>query len=1320
MATLALMAVGAAVGSAALPAGAGFLGTVLTGAQIGSALGGVLGGLLDQRLLGSGSAAVSGPRLQDLRLTASTEGAPIPRLFGSLRLGGQVLWAARFLERSTTRKVSGGKGAPSAKTTEYSYSLSFAVGLCEGPISSVGRFWADGQPMSMEGVTWRLHRGDEDQLPDPLILAIEGADSAPAYRGLAYVVFEDLPLAEFGNRIPQISVEVSRASADESSPAQLLRGVTLIPGAGEWTLNADPVVLDGPESPVASPAEFAAAEGRSTIPNLNASLENADLIVALDQLQDQAPNLESVALVASWFGSDLRCGSCEIRPGVEHSARAESRKPWAAGGVGRRSGARLLAQDSNGRAVYGGTPADAGVASAIRELRRRGLRVVFYPFIMMELVSGNARPDPWTGASSQPAFPWRGRITLSTAPGRPGSPDQTPAAAAEVASFFGSASPGDFGAWNGSTIPYSGPAEWSLRRQILHYAHLCKAAGGVDAFLIGSELRSLTQIRSAASTYPAVTALKALAADVRSILGPATKLSYAADWSEYFGHQPADGSGDAHFHLDPLWADSNIDFVGIDNYFPLSDWREGATHLDSSYGSIQNPEYLRANVEGGEGYDWHYASEADRSAQLRTPITDGAYGEPWIFRPKDVRNWWSRAHHDRPGGVRSATPTSWLPQSKPIWFTECGCPAVDKGTNQPNVFYDPKSSESLLPHFSTGSRDDSLQRAYLSALLSYWSDPANNPPGFLDASNIHVWTWDARPYPHFPLRSDLWSDSSNWALGHWLTGRLGSAPLAAVVREICAAAGEPDPDLARLEGSVAGYALDRPMSAREALTPLGLVHGFDALESAGRLSFVPRGAPPVARLTEADLIAPEDSESEIWSLIRAQESDLPASVRLVHIRPESEDRRGAAEASAPGAMGRRVESLEAPLALDASTAKLVAERWLAEAWAGRERARFALAPSRLGLQPGDVVAFAPEGASEALYRIDRLEDALSLQVEATRVEPPVHRAAVLAAPAPMSPSQSPPGPLIGELADLPMGPGGATAPLWAAAFSTPWRGPALLWREAGAGEWSLAARLESPAVMGRLLEPLRPSSPHLWTRGPGLLVGLSGGDQAPPLLGRPASSVFNGANAAAIKTPSGRWEILQFAAARLESAGVWRLGPLLRGRSGTEFLCAETIPAGSRFLLLDEAVTPIPEAPAGLTRRWRLAPSSLSWADSRALLLEATPESAFLRPWTPARLRARLQPSGDLAVSWLRRSRGYADGWSEPGEPPLNEEREEYRLEIRSGGALRRAASLTTPSFLYTASARAADGADFPLEIAVAQVSATFGPGPFTELRVSD
>ena len=108
------------------------------------------------------------------------------------------------------------------------------------------------------------------------------------------------------------------------------------------------------------------------------------------------------------------------------------------------------------------------------------------------------------------------------------------------------------------------------------------------------------------------------------------RIGYAADWSEYFGHQPGDGSGDVFFHLDPLWADPEIDFIGIDNYIPLSDWRDGFEHADAAEGwpAIYDRAYLQANIAGREGFDWFYASAADRSAQIRTLITDGAASKP--------------------------------------------------------------------------------------------------------------------------------------------------------------------------------------------------------------------------------------------------------------------------------------------------------------------------------------------------------------------------------------------------------------------------------------------------------------------------------------------------------------------------------------------------------------------------------------------------------------------------------------------------------------------------------------------------------------------
>ena len=441
-------------------------------------------------------------------------------------------------------------------------------------------------------------------------------------------------------------------------------------------------------------------------------------------MQAVCPNLESVGLVVSWFGDDLRADRCELKPGVVDSDTETEPEAWHVAGKTRAT-ARIVSR-YQGAPAYGGTPSDMTVIRAIRDLADRGLKVMVYPFIMMDIERDNGKPDPY-GGLEQAAYPWRGMITGSAAPAIAGSPDKTAAAADEIADFVGTAARSDFDIV-GDTVVYSGPDEWSFRRLILHYAYLCKAAGGVDAFLIGSELRGLTTLRSGASAYPFVDALVALADDVRHVLGEDVKISYGADWTEYFGHQPADGSGDVHFHLDPLWASDDIDFVGIDNYLPLSDWRDGGGHLDAgTWDTVRDEAYLRANIAAGEGFDWYYASDADRAAQIRTPITDGAYGKPWVFRPKDLVGWWSNPHYDRPGGVEAASPTAWVPEGKPFWFTEAGCPAIDKGPNQPNVFRDPKSDASAVPYFSNGARDDLVQRRYLAATLGYW-DPDDPGP----------------------------------------------------------------------------------------------------------------------------------------------------------------------------------------------------------------------------------------------------------------------------------------------------------------------------------------------------------------------------------------------------------------------------------------------------------------------------------------------------------------------------------------------------------------------------------------------------------------
>jgi hypothetical protein len=242
MATIVLAAAGMALGGSI---GGSVLG--LSMATVGRAAGAALGRSIDERLLGSGSAPVETGRTDRFRLLGASEGTPIAQVHGRMRIGGQVIWATRFQE--ATSVTGGGKGGASRpQVTEFSYSISLAIALCEGPITRVGRVWADGVEIATDDLNMRVYKGSEAQQPDPKMEAVEGTGNVPAYRGTAYVVLEDLGLSAFGNRVPQFSFEVFRPARRlpdlvAEDLAHLIRGVALIPGSGEYSLATTPAHL---------------------------------------------------------------------------------------------------------------------------------------------------------------------------------------------------------------------------------------------------------------------------------------------------------------------------------------------------------------------------------------------------------------------------------------------------------------------------------------------------------------------------------------------------------------------------------------------------------------------------------------------------------------------------------------------------------------------------------------------------------------------------------------------------------------------------------------------------------------------------------------------------------------------------------------------------------------------------------------------------------------------------------------------------------------------------------------------------------------------
>ena len=1281
MAALVLSVAGAAAGAVFGPAGA----------IVGRIAGALVGNVIDRKLFGPGDQNVVGPRLADLDVMASTEGAPIPRVYGRARLSGQLIWATQLEEVASNSTASaGGKGAlvsgPSTTTTTYSYFANFAVGLCEGAIGRVGRIWADGKPLDLSNKTIRIHRGTEDQALDELIVAKEGGGNTPAYRGLAYVVFERLPLADFGNRIPQLSFEITRPIG---ALEEMVRAVTLIPGTTEFGYEPSPVV--GFSLP-----------GTSAPENRHVSNAASDVQAALDDLMGVCPNIERVALVVAWFGSDLRCGHCSVQPGVESASKTLAGQSWSVVGVTRESA--YVVSEAGGRPAYGGTPSDDSVTHLISELKARGLKITFYPFVVMDIAGGNALPDPWNGASSQPAYPWRGRITCDPAPGQPGSPQGTSAAASQVAAFFSGGS-------------------WNYRRMILHYANLAASAGGVDAFLIGSELKALTRVRSGAGVYPAVDALVTLAADVKAILGASTLVTYGADWTEYAADQVSDS--ELRFPLDPLWASSAIGAVGVDYYAPLADWRDQAGHLDQALApSVYDRDYLRGNLSGGEGFDWYYADDAARAAQTRTDIAD-SLAKPWVFRQKDIWSWWSSLHYERAAHAELATPTAWIPRSKPIWFTEVGCPAVDKGANQPSVFPDPKSSENHAPYFSDGSRDDLMQRRYLESFIAafdpvFGADAAHNPVSpvyggrMVDVSALHLWTWDARPWPVFPGALDVWSDGANWQTGHWLTGRLGGAPMDALVATLLSDAGVTGVDTAALRESCDGYVVDRPMSPRAMIEPLAMAYCFDATAADGTLRFIERGGAPLAELAEDDLVLP--SSGTLARLTRAQETELPREASFGFTDAFADYRRAAVTSrKLIGAAGRTLHSDLAVITDDAAATRR-AEIWLQDLWAGRENAEFALGVDALRLAPGDVVALTI-GARRRLFEISDLIDTEARQVKARSIDPEVF-SLTLSAPrikAPTLPAAL--GPVAVSVLDLPALDASSPVVLTRLAiFAHPWPGSVAVWTSSDGASFDVAAVAAAPCTIGETLDPLPAGPTSRWDRGSVFRVKLYGG----ALASMSDARVLEGGNAAALQQGDGSWEIIQFANAELVDGNIYSLSRLLRGQLGSDAAMAASLPAGARFVLLDSRMVPIASSLDALGRpiQLRVVASGRSHDDSIAVALEVTPGATALKPLAPVHVAAARQSDG-VHISWIRRTRIDGDGWGV--EVPLGEDAEAYALDILSGGAVVRTIATTVPQALYAAADELADfgGVQASLHLRVAQLSATVGAGHAADVTLA-
>ncbi len=470
---------------------------------------------------------------------------------------------------SVPRPRQGYGGGQKTVTTRYSYFANLAVGLCEGEIALVRRIWADGKET-------RSGRPDH---PGPYRRPGSGARPADRRQGGG------------GDRArlsrPRLRGvrEPAARRFRQPHPAIRLRGDP----PGQRAVRPHPRRRDDPRRQRVRPrsgSRHRRSRPRPTEAANRHQLQRAtDVLASLDALQALCPNLRRVAVVATWFGTDMRAGSCRVVPKVEGAPAGRCRRIGASPGsprgcrgrldpagrqpVLRRHPERRRPDPAGGRA---GRPRPGGAALPLRDDGR----------------AGRQRPARSARArGNAAALSLAGARHLRSGAGRPGEPDGTGAADAQVAAFFA----------NGYTA------------EVLHYADLAAqwAANGIQiaGFVIGSEYVGLTRVRGA-SGYPAVQAFRAIAAAVRARLGPGVALVYGADWTEYGAHV-VDGGATIRFPLDDLFADPNIAAVGIDWYAPVSDWRDTPDHADlAATGDIYDRAYLKARGASGEAFDWYY------------------------------------------------------------------------------------------------------------------------------------------------------------------------------------------------------------------------------------------------------------------------------------------------------------------------------------------------------------------------------------------------------------------------------------------------------------------------------------------------------------------------------------------------------------------------------------------------------------------------------------------------------------------------------------------------------------------------------------------
>lgn len=521
-----------------------------------------------------------------------------------------------------------------------------------------------------------------------------------------------------------------------------------------------------------------------------------------------------------------------------------------------------------------------------------------------------------------------------------------------------------------------------------------------------------------------------------------------------------------------------------------------------------------------------------------------------------------------------------------------------------------------------------------------------------------------------------------------------------------------DIDVTLLTNQVEGYFIGKPMTIRDAITPLQSAYWFDATETSGKLKFIPRGGSSIATITEDQLAAYDYTSSQLpdpINTIRTQELELPRQVQVTYMDLNADYQQAEQYASRLITPSQQVTQQQLPMSLQASEAVNIATVLLYNAWMERNTRTITVNMEYVYLDPCDIITIT---TSQATYNVRVVQTDYG-QNGIVKIKTVDENAAVYNPNAVSSASQSTaqtvtmPGPTRLALLDMPILRDQDNNPgfYWAAAgYLGSWPGAALFRSTDGGATYNNAGSTVTPAVIGYATTVL-----GNWTGGNvfdeynTVTVQLVSGE----LSSDTSDNVLNDSNVAMIGS-----ELIQFKNATLIGTNLYTLSGLLRGRRGTEW-AMNTHAVNETFVLADVLAWQryVPNlSELNLARTWKAATIGLTIAEAIPYTFADT--GIGLKCFSPVLIGGGRDASGNITIFWSRRGR-IGGAWMDNIEVPLGEASENYSVDIMNGSTVVRTINAVTPTITYTAAQQTTDFGHLvnPVTINVYQLSGSVGRG---------